>query len=228
MISEFNGFHRETLDFLSELKKNNDKEWFEKNKDRYEKQVMEPSRAFVTAMGARLMEISEDIVADPRVNKSLFRLNRDVRFSQDKSPYKTHIGILFWEGPRKRMECPSFYFHIETDSLMLGSGLYMLPKDMIDPYRNVVSQEGPAEELAGIIAEMNDHGIEVGGLHYKNVPRGYDVEHSHPDLLKYNGVYGMVTTGISDELFTSDILEISLGKYRLMDPLNRWLLKYLY
>src|SRR4030042_3225823 len=89
-------------------------------------------------MGTRLTGLAPDIIADPRVNRSLFRLNRDVRFSRDKTPYKTHVAFWFGEGSRPRMENSGFYFHIEPDSIMTGSGLYFFPKPLLDAYRQAV------------------------------------------------------------------------------------------
>jgi uncharacterized protein (TIGR02453 family) len=228
MTIRFHGFHDETLRFLAELKLNNNREWFEESRDRYEKYLMEPAKDFVAAMGERLPEISKDMNADPRVNKSLFRLNRDLRFSSDKSPYKSHVGIIFWEGPRKRMECPGFYFHLEPDSLMLAGGLYMIPKDLLEPYRKVVSEEGPARELADVLEEAKESGIEIGGLHFKKIPRGFSENHPYSELLKYNGVYGMETTKIPDEFFQAELIDYSLERFKKMDPMNRWLLRNLF
>ncbi|WP_455393079.1 TIGR02453 family protein, partial [[Eubacterium] cellulosolvens] len=124
----FNGFPKEFTSFFTDLAMNNNKSWFNEHRQDYEQFVLEPSKLFVIAMGERLTELSRDINAIPMVNKSLFRLNRDTRFSKDKSPYKTNLGILFWEGRRKRMECPGFYFHVEANTLMLGDGMYQFPK----------------------------------------------------------------------------------------------------
>ena len=151
-----------------------------------------------------------------------------MRFSSDKTPYKSNVGIIFWDGPRKRMESPGFYLHLEPDSLMLAGGLYMIPRDLIDPYRKTVSEEGPARELKDIIGSLKDSGIEIGGLHYKKVPRGFSAEHPHSDLLRYNGVYGMRTTGIPQVLFDSSLVDETIDWFRRTDQLNRWFLKYLY
>ena len=228
MSMEFNGFFEETVEFFSELKENNNKTWFTENKKRYEQYVMEPARAFVLSMESRLQDISGNIIADPKVNRSLFRINRDVRFSNDKSPYKTNMGIIFWEGPGKRMERPGFYFHLEPDSLMVGGGLHMIPKDLMTPYRESVRDEENARELSGIIEKIKDSGMEVGGLHYKKLPRGYSEEHPYSYLLKHNGVYGMKTSPIPDEFYSSELMDYSLEKFRTMNPLNRWLLDHLY
>lgn len=84
------------------------------------------------AMGDKLKAISPGIHAIPKVNQSLFRLNRDTRFSKDKTPYKTNLGIWFWEGERKRMECSGFYFYLGEGNLMLGTGIHVFSKGIVD------------------------------------------------------------------------------------------------
>lgn len=228
IVSEFKGFHQETLDFLADLRDNNNKQWFDENRDRYEKFIMEPSRAFVISMGELLHEISEEMNADPRVNKSLFRMNRDVRFSNDKSPYKSHVGIIFWEGPRKRMECPGFYFHIEPEMIMLAGGFYQLPKDLLEVYRHQVEDPKKAEELSNLIKKVESGGIKTEGLHYKRMPRGFSADHEYSDLLLHTGVHGIESTPVPEEFFSADLLQYAYDRFRIMDPLNRWFLQHLY
>ena len=228
MIPEFKGFHEETLKFLVELKLNNRKEWFDENRKRYDRYIMEPSRAFVNSIGERLREISPDLMAEPRVNKSLFRLNRDVRFSPDRSPYQTHLGLIFWEGPRKRMECPGFYMQIDADQIMFAGGMYMLPKDLLEPYRKVVAEEGPAGELEDAVELVKSTGIEIGGQHYKRTPRNFQENHQYSYFLRYNGVYGMETIPVPDEFFNEALVDMAFERFQKIDPLNRWFLKYLY
>ena len=113
----FMGFPQDALDFLAELKPNNNKAWFEVNKPRYRSSIVEPAIAFVTDLGERLKTIAHAIVYDTRTNGSgsLMRVYRDTRFSKDKTPYKTNIGMAFWEGPNAKMGNPSFFVHIEPD-----------------------------------------------------------------------------------------------------------------
>ena len=110
-MAEFNGFPRQYFTFFNQLQKNNSKEWFEKHREDYNEFVMHPAREFVAAMGNKLRKIAPEVKAIPKINQSLFKINRDVRFSKDKSPYKTYMGIWLWEGDRKRMECSGFYLH---------------------------------------------------------------------------------------------------------------------
>jgi uncharacterized protein (TIGR02453 family) len=108
----FTGFPQKGLVFFKELAENNDKLWFDAHRGDYEHHVLGPARYFIVALGDRLKSIAPKIQADPRVNKTLFRINRDTRFRHDKTPYKTHLALWFWEGTRPRMECSGFYFHL--------------------------------------------------------------------------------------------------------------------
>ena len=119
-VEIFSGFPEKTVSFLCGLAAHNDREWFAAHKKEYETEVLEPAKAFVRAMGERLRRLSPQIKAEPRTDGSLFRLYRDTRFSPDKSPYKTNLGIFFWEGGGPRMDCPGYYFHLEPPNLMLG------------------------------------------------------------------------------------------------------------
>jgi len=113
-MSNFKGFPKEFITFFENLKQNNSKDWFEKHRKDYEELVLHPAREFVEEMGKKLRRIAPAIHAIPKINQSLFKISRDVRFSKDKSPYKTTMGICFGEGSRKRMECSGFYFHYVT------------------------------------------------------------------------------------------------------------------
>ncbi len=171
-MSRFQGFPKEAIEFLVLLGKNNSKEWFEKHKKDYEVFVRHPSQDFVVAMGERLKEISPKIYAIPKVNQSLFRLNRDVRFSENKRPYKTNLGILFWEGNRKRMESSGFYFHVEKDTFMLGAGMYRFSKELMDVYREAVIDKKLGNQLKKVVNQIKSAGYLIG----EYVTRGCHVD----------------------------------------------------
>ena len=94
-------FPQSTIKFLTALSKNNNKEWFEKNRERYDFELLHPAMQFVIDLGEKLSELSPNIYAIPKIDKSIFRLYRDVRFSKNKAPFKTNLGLYFWEGTRK-------------------------------------------------------------------------------------------------------------------------------
>lgn len=218
----FNGFPPEMITFFKELRENNNSTWFQENKDIYEKFVKEPSQDFVLEMGEMLRRLSPDIIADPKVNRSLFRLNRDVRFSKDKRPYKTNLGIWFWEGQGKRMECSGFYFHLSPPTIMLGVGLYIFPNHILKKYRAAVVHPVMGRDLAEAVAEVEAKGYEVGVRHYKKVPGGYDAGHDNAEFLLFNGLTAHIETDIPLEFHSRDILDYSFQKFKEMDPIQKW------
>ena len=115
----------ELFDFLRELEQNNDREWFARNRDRYERCVRGPLLGFIADFGPRLAEFAPRFVADPRANGgSLFRINRDIRFSKDKRPYKTNSGIHFRHELGKDVHAPGFYLHLAPGEVFAGMGIW--------------------------------------------------------------------------------------------------------
>ena len=114
----------ELFTFFRELKENNNRDWFQANKARYESQVREPLLQFIADFGLRLAEISPHYLADARRSGgSLFRINRDIRFSSDKSPYKTAAGVQFRHESGKDVHAPGFYLHLEPEGIFAGVGI---------------------------------------------------------------------------------------------------------
>ena len=229
--ASFSGFSKETLVFYSELGKHNTKEWFDDHKKNFENFVMGPARAFVVDMGERLREIAPGVISDPRVNKSLFRINRDTRFSKDKTPYKTHLAVWFWEGAKKRMECSGFYFHLEPDRMMIGAGIYLFEKNVLEEYRRSVVHpvHGPKlvqaiEALEGKVKGDGGCGL-YPGERYKRVPRGYDPDHERAELLLNKGLVAGDDGRIPPELYSSALLDYCMARYEKMLPLHRWLVE---
>jgi len=225
----FAGFTPETIRFFEGLRRHNDRDWFEKHRATYEADVLEPAKAFVTAVGARLKAKVPRIVAAPQVNKSIFRLNRDTRFSPDPSPYKTNLVILWWEGPRTKMEAPGFYFHLEPPTVLFSVGSYMIPKPAMERYRRAVVDPKRGRELALIIASLRKiEGAEIGGQHYKRVPAGYDPAHTNAELLKHTGLYAWAEGPIPEKFYSAQLVDLAAGHFERFLPLHRWLMKALF
>ena len=223
-MNEFTGFPKETVIFLNDLAKNNKKTWFDEHRADFDQYVMGPAKGFVEAMGARLMEIAPGIIAEPRVNGSIFRIYRDTRFARDKRPYKTHLGIFMWEGEGPKMECPGFYFHLEPPNLMLGAGLYKFSKLLLDEYRrSVVHPIHGADMVAAVEDVANKYTI--GVPHYKRVPRGFDQDHEYAEYLKFSGLTAMTQSAIPAELHTEELIDQCYSVFRCMAPIHAWLLK---
>jgi uncharacterized protein (TIGR02453 family) len=224
--SVFSGFTRQTVRFYTELRKNNNKPWFEANRAVYEAHVMGPAKLFVTAMGERLKGIAPGTLAVPAVNKSIFRINRDTRFSLDPTPYKTNLGIYFWDGARPRMEAAGFYFGFEPPDLYIGGGMYMMPDTLVGRYRAAVVDKKRGPEIGKIVAGLRARpGFTVEGVHYKRVPAGFDPGHPNAELLKHKGLYAGVDEKIPGEFYSARLVDYCLERFAPIVPLNRWLMK---
>jgi len=222
--SGFNGFSNATFKFFKDLENNNTREWFEGNREVFEKNVLGTAQEFVMAMGERLKSLSSKIVAIPKTDKSIFRIYRDVRFSKDKTPYKTHLGIFFWEGPRKKLGNPGYYLQLDKSSILIAGGLYNFPNDLLKPYRDAVSDHKKGPEVAKILKKITKNSsYKLGGNHYKRVPRGYDSENSNSGLLLHNGLYVYYEGPIPKEAYSSDFLDYSFCVFKDMLPLHNWL-----
>jgi len=226
--NEFRGFTKGTVAFFRGLVKNNNRTWFEAHRDLYEADVTAPSRAFITALGARLKTVLPRINAIPKVNKSIFRIARDTRFSLDPTPYKPNLGLYFWEGVGGRMEGAGMYFHFEPPDLMLGGGMYMFPDKKLLRYRKAVVDKKLGAELAATVREMaKTPGLELGGKHYKRIPAGFDAGHPNAPLLLHNGLYGGLEMAIPEEFFSPRLVKYCFERYKLLMPLHKWLVKAL-
>ncbi|UCF82053.1 MAG: DUF2461 domain-containing protein [Desulfobacteraceae bacterium] len=223
-MTEFKGFPKEMIKFFEDLKKNNTKDWFNENKKVYEDYVKRPSEKFVMAMGEKLIRISPGIMAIPKVNQSLFRINRDTRFSMDKSPYKTNLGIWFWAGKRKRMECSGFYFHFGGGKLMVGAGVHYFTPELLKRYREAVVDKKSGPLLTKAVNQISKKGYIIGVKHYKRVPRDYDANHERAQFLLYNGLTAMIEEKIPKEFNSPSIVEYAFAHFKNMSPLHQWLI----
>lgn len=222
--SNFNGFPEECVRYLFELRHNNNREWFNEHKSDYDSFVKVPTQEFAGEMAIILEELSPAEGSAPQVSFSIFRIYRDIRFSKDKTPYKTHIGVWFWEGKGPKMENSGYYFHLEPPNLMLGTGIHTFSKTLLKAYRDSVVDPEFGLELEKAIEKTTQQGqYSIGGKHYKRVPRGYDPEDERAGFLLFNGLYAGVETEIPTELYSDKILDYCLEKYRGMIPVHYWL-----
>jgi len=130
-------FTQDFLDFFGELSKNNNREWFTENKKRYELSVKKPFEDFVQDMIYRIHEDDETLMVTPK--ESIFRIYRDIRFSKDKTPYKTHVSAVIGNGGRKNTTDPGVYLELSSNHLRFYSGIYQLSKDQLENTRTFLS-----------------------------------------------------------------------------------------
>lgn len=224
---KFTGFSRQAVDFYAELAVHNSRAWFDERKALYEEQVLAPARALVDDLGQALAKAAPGLHAEPKVNRSLFRIQRDTRFSADKSPYKTHLGLWLWEGEGPRMECPGFYFHLEPPHVMVAAGMYMFPKRLLPFYRQGVAEERTGAALAKALAAIARRGdYTLGGLHYARVPKGFPADHPRADLLRHDRLYLFQESPLPEEVGSAALVGWCAERFRDMLPLHKWLLEF--
>ena len=140
--ASFEGFPEQTLEFLSELKKNNRREWFQKHKKRYETAFLVPALEFIEAMRQPLKKVSPFLEAIPRkTGGSMMRIYRDTRFSKDKTPYKTNLGIQFRHEAGCNVHAPGCYLHIEPGNIFAGVGIWRPEKEILRMIRERISEQ---------------------------------------------------------------------------------------
>lgn len=227
-IKPFDGFTQDALTFIAEWRLNNERDWFKPKKDEYEKLIKQPALSFINDLGSRLKLLSRDITFDTGNNGSYLRIYRDVRFSQDKRPYNPNIRVVFWEGPGKKTENPGFYIKFDQNGGGVFAGLHIFHKEYLRAYRDAVVDPKLGPELVTAIdAVKNIDGYELGGAHYKKVPRGYDADHEREELLRYNGLYAMNADIAVDNLFSADLVDICFQHCVNMRPVQQWLVNML-
>ena len=170
--------------FLKELAENNDRDWFQDNKGRYEEVARGPAMEFIAAVAPGLARVSKHIRADPRpVGGSLFRIHRDVRFSKDKSPYKTHVGIHFRHEAAKDVHAPGYYLHLEPGGIFFGCGIWHPDAKTAHRIRQAIVDD-PAAWRRAIRAKRFAARLTLGGEALKRPPRDFPPDHPLVEDLK--------------------------------------------
>ena len=170
-------FLPETLRFLEELGSNNDREWFQANKSRYENEVLDPALRFIAAMQEPLARVAPRFVAQPtRVGGSLMRVYRDTRFSHNKLPYKTNIGIQFRHEQGRDVHAPGYYLHVEPRQVFVGVGMWRPGAEPLRAIRERIAAR-PAEWRRVLGDRAFRKQFALGGESLTRPPRGFVADH---------------------------------------------------
>jgi uncharacterized protein (TIGR02453 family) len=203
--------------FLGELRAHNERDWFNANKQRYERDVRDPILRFIADIGPRLQKISPYLVADPRPSGgSLFRIYRDTRFSKDKSPYKTHLGAHFFHESAKRApSVPGFYLHVQPNESFVAAGIWHPDPKALGQVRDAIAR-GSAEWKAVKKTKLPIHGHTL-----QRPPRGYAPDHQDIEFLKHTDF----TTSVrltDKEMCSADFPATFLRHCKTMAPLVKF------
>ena len=170
-------FGAETIAFLTELKNNNNREWFNENKTRYEEQVLDVALRFIQSMQGPLAQFAPRFTAIPkRMGGSLMRVYRDTRFSKNKTPYKTNIGIQFRHEQARDVHAPGYYVHIDPDEVFVGVGMWRPASEALLGVRQRIAEKPAAWEKVRDDKAFASH-FKLGGESLTRPPRGFDKDH---------------------------------------------------
>lgn len=215
-------FNRKTVAFLKELQKNNNREWFALNKQRYEDEIRTPAFDYIEAMSHHMAKISPHFIASTKkVGGSLMRVHKDIRFSKDKTPYKTNIGIHFKHARGKDVHAPGFYVHIEPGEVFLGAGIWRPESSTLKNVRTLID-EYPKEwkKLATKITAKD--GFEFGGTSLKRPPVGFSKEHPLLDDLKRKDFIAVHNLKVSS-VYTKDFDKTTAKLFKSASPLVKFI-----
>ncbi len=215
-------FTRSTFGFLQDLSENNDREWFNENKDRYLAAVQEPALDFITSFSGPLGKISPHFVADARaVGGSMFRIHRDTRFSKDKTPYKENTGVQFRHEAAKDAHAPGYYLHIQPGECFIGVGLWRPETSVAYQIRNHITEHPDAWKKATRRKPFTDV-FEMAGESLVRPPKGFPDDHPLIDDLKRKDFIASRRL-TQKEVTASDFLETFTGHCRAATPFMRFL-----
>ena len=198
--SGYASFTPHTISFLKQLKKNNNRDWFNENKTRYEENVLDVALNFIQSMHDPLLEFAPHFTAIPkRMGGSLMRVYRDTRFSKNKTPYKTNIGIQFRHEQAKDVHSPGYYVHIDPGEVFLGVGMWRPAPEALAGIRQRISDK-PTEWQRASGDNSFKRQFRLGGEILTRPPRGYDKDHPMIEDLKRKDFIAVRTMSVDEAL----------------------------
>ena len=226
----FSGFRPAALTFLRALRKNNRREWFEAQRATFEREIKDPLKAFVEELDVRFAAVAPEFVGDPRT--SLFRIHRDIRFSKDKSPYKTHAAFwIFHRAPGRGVGQTvdggaGFYFHLEPGASLVAAGLWMPPRPKLQLVRDAIADDVASWEAVvterAFVKRFGSLTDDEPGILLKRLPRGYEPGHPAERWLRFKSF--TASRGLSDkEALSPKVADTVMKDFAAMVPFARWL-----
>jgi uncharacterized protein (TIGR02453 family) len=219
----FGGFPAEGLSFLRDLAEHNRRDWFEEHREMWDARIVPAMLEWCGALAERLRDVMPDLVFVPRVGGSLYRLNRDIRFSRDKRPYKTHVAALLWEGG-ERHDAPGVYLHVSPQEIIFGGGIYLFEEARLDRWRKLLRDLDASERLDAALLAVKQAGLKLEiSDKLQRPPRGFDLEHPRAELAKYKGLTVGKKAKPGQWLHSGEALERAEAVARAYAPLHAWM-----
>jgi uncharacterized protein (TIGR02453 family) len=221
MCDGFGGFSEAGVGFLGDLQRNNDREWFNANKAVFKTELEAPAKAFMGALVEALQP-----VAGMTLEGKLFRMQRDVRFSKDKTPYNAHVRIAV--GPSSQVsgmvgDLPRYFFSLEPEGIALGLGVFEFTREGLATYRAAVADDAAGEKLVATAAQLVKAGYSLNEPDLKRAPSGFDADGARSEFLRRKGLSVWHEEPISPLVRRPDLLTHTLAHLSAMQPLAGWI-----
>ena len=210
-------FDKDFIDFFTELERNNNKNWFDENRKRYEKSIKKPFTDFVQKMIERMQEIDSSILVQPK--DCMFRINRDIRFSKDKTPYKTNVSAIISKGGKKDKTSPGIYFELSPRDVRIYSGAHMLDKEQLHNLRQEIAYN--MDEFKKLISDkkfVSTFG-EIHGEKNKRLDKDL-MESAEQQPLIFNKSFYYFKKFDPKTALKDDLDSILIDTYKIALPLN--------
>ncbi len=217
-------FSEDTFVFLRDLDANNSKGWFDENRDRYEAHWKAPAVAFIEAIAPRMAEVDPSLKAEARINGSLRRINRDVRFSKDKSPYNASLHMIFWSGDHPNRS-PAAHFSLGLRGVGYGTGLYGLEPAALKRLRDAIVDPVEQKALFASLDTLEADGCTMGQPDLARLPKGYEAEGRAAVLLRHKSLVARTfdNPAPARAIQGEEGLDWAMERTQAMLPLIRWL-----
>lgn len=225
-FSEFNGFPKETFRFLNDLHANNAKDWFDANRECYDACWKSPALALTQALVQPMAALSPPLKAEARINGTLRRINRDVRFSRDKSPYNARIHMIFWAGSHPNRS-PAFHLVIKPEGIGYGAGVFGLDAVALAAIRSRIVNANDRTGLLEAIESAASVGCDFDEPDLKRLPRGFEASGEWEHLLRRKALVVRTMQDIETPgwIFTPEAPAQIMMLAQALMPLIRWLVR---
>jgi uncharacterized protein (TIGR02453 family) len=225
----FTGFPQSGIAFLAGLAADNSTAYFSANRGTYANDIAAPLRALVVAVGERLRDTAvPDIRFEPSTGKSLFRINRDTRFSEDKTPYHPWADAIWWAGPGDARRAPAFIFRLSAGYLVAGAGIMGLRDTRLDRYRTAVADDSSGPALRDLLTQLSTtlRDVEITEPARKRVPAPYPQDHPRRDLLRCDTLHASVRRAHPPTLASPAFADTLSDLLTPFAQLHRWLVDH--
>lgn len=210
----FKGFTQDTIDFFYRLRENNNKKWMDEHRDEYREHVFKPFRQLAAEMGPMMLSIEPDL--DLRPHRMVSRINRDIRYSRDKSPYRSNMWISFKRTSGDWKENPTYFFEMFPEYYSYGMGIYDMPREVMNELRRLIDER---DSRFMEIHELykSQHVFTMEGEKYKRI-LNKNLPEDLLDWYQRKEIY-FICIRVDDLIFSNKLIDVMMEHFKLIQPI---------